>query len=113
MLETNPHLTHHHAEEAIKLIFKGLIPVVLLISGLVLLILRLPGWSIIFGLPITIFGVIFLIYTYDEIVQKKINPFTEELANCSICGKLTPVFPGEDPDYIICHTCKDKGRRKK
>lgn len=33
--------------------------------------LRLPGWSIILGLPMVIIGIVFLIYTYDEVMSNK------------------------------------------
>ena len=68
------HPEHHHAEESIKLIFKGLIPISLLSAGLILLALRISGWSLIFGFPLTVFGSVFLIYIYDEMVAKKIDP---------------------------------------
>jgi hypothetical protein len=68
------HPAHHHTEEIVKLILKGLIPIVLLSGGLILLALRISGWSLIFGLPLTIFGSVFLIYTYDEMVRKKVDP---------------------------------------
>jgi len=64
---------HHHAEETVKLIFRGLIPVVFLVSGVVILGLKLPGWSLFIGLPLTIFGTVFLIYSYDEILGKKLG----------------------------------------
>lgn len=65
---------HHHGEEIVKIILKGLIPIILLLGGLILLALRISGWSLIFGLPLTVFGSVFLIYTYDEMVRKKIDP---------------------------------------
>ena len=68
------HPEHHHTLEIIRLILKGLIPIVLLSGGLILLALRISGWSLIFGLPLTIFGSVFLIYTYDEMVRKKVDP---------------------------------------
>lgn len=67
------HAPHHHAEETVRLIFKGLIPIMLLLGGIALLSLRISGWSIIFGLPLTVIGSVFLIYTYDEIVRKRID----------------------------------------
>lgn len=68
----NNHVSeHHHAEETVKLIFRGLIPIILLAGGLVLLALKIPGWSLLLGMPLTILGTVFLIYSYDEVVSKK------------------------------------------
>ena len=100
---------HHHAEEAIKLVFRGIIPIILLLAGLALLALRLPGWSIIFGLPLVVFGVVFLIYTYDEVVSKKFEPFPKELVKCRLCRKPTPLIPGTIPNDTVCFSCQEKG----
>lgn len=71
-------VSQHHPEEIVRLIYMGLIPIVLLAGGLVLLALKIPGWSLIFGLPITIFGTVFLIYTYDTIASKKFGEIPKE-----------------------------------
>lgn len=68
------HREHHHAEEEIKLVFRGVIPLVFLIAGVAVLMLRIPGWSLLLGIPITIFGTVFLIYTYDEVVRRRVGP---------------------------------------
>jgi len=63
---------HHyvtHVTQLTRIIIKAVLPVVLLLAGLWLLTLRLAGWSIIFGLPMVVLGVIFLIYAYDEILS--------------------------------------------
>lgn len=70
---------HHHAEEVVRLIFRGLIPIILLSGGLILLTLKIPGWSLIFGLPITIIGTVFLIYTYDYFVNRKFGEDNSDL----------------------------------
>lgn len=62
-----------HTERLIVLLLRIAGPVVLTITGLVLLYLRLAGWSLIFGLPTTIIGVVLLIYSYDEIISRKLN----------------------------------------
>ena len=101
---------HHHPEEVIKLIFKGVIPIVLLLAGIALLALRLPGWSIIFGLPLVVFGVVFLIYTYDEILSKNFETFPKKLVKCKVCGKPTPYLSGTDPENAVCFSCQEEGR---
>jgi len=63
---------HHyiiHITQLVRIIIKAVLPVVLLLAGLWLLTLKFAGWSIIFGLPMVVLGVIFLIYAYDEILS--------------------------------------------
>lgn len=62
----------------IKLLYKGLIPVLLVVAGVVILVLGIEGWSVLLGIPITVIGVIMMIYTYDEMVQKRVKPFPEK-----------------------------------
>ncbi|TEU01694.1 hypothetical protein E3I18_02520 [Candidatus Woesebacteria bacterium] len=99
---------HCHLEEAIKLLFRGIIPIVFLAAGVVILTLRMPGWSLLLGLPLTIFGTVFLIYTYDEVVRKTFIPILPEVTKCSVCDKPTPISPGTDPEDIVCTSCKRK-----
>jgi len=61
----------------IRLIYKGLIPIVLVLGGIAILALRIQGWSLFLGLPMVVIGVIIMIYTYDEIAQKHIDPFPD------------------------------------
>jgi len=37
---------HHHAEEFIKLFYRGLLPLVLFVGGIFVLGMRLKGWSL-------------------------------------------------------------------
>jgi hypothetical protein len=64
---------YHHAESIVKLILKTVVPISILSGGIALLTLRIAGWSIIFGLPMVVIGIVFLIYTYDEIVSSKLG----------------------------------------
>lgn len=97
---------HHHFEEGIKLLFRGLLPIILLTAGLAILFLRLPGWSMIFGIPMIIIGCVFLIHTYDEVVRKSYGGIPQEIAKCAVCGKETPKYPGQGNDSVICSNCK-------
>ena len=97
---------NNRLEEAIKLLFRGIIPIVFLAAGVVVLALRMPGWSLLLGLPLTIFGAVFLIYTYDEVVRKTFAPMIPQIVKCSVCGKPTPSLPGQDPENTICPVCK-------
>lgn len=100
-----------HIEEIIKLVFKGLIPIVLLAGGLILLDLRITGWSLVFGFPIAVIGAAMLIFAYDEIVSKRIGDppsmFIEsKFVKCSLCGEKTPRVPGEWEEDTVCLKCK-------
>lgn len=101
---------HHHLEEAIRLLLKGLLPVILVIGGITLLFLRLSGWSLVLGLPMTVIGSVFLIYTYDEVVQKRVEPVRGRITKCMICHKVTPMIPGVDKHKTICLKCEQEGR---
>lgn len=99
------HGKHHNGA---RLTFRVLIPIVLLGGGLFLLSLRIAGWSIIFGLPMVTFGVVFLIYTYDELVSGVVEPAPERTVKCSICGKDTvKLYPWQRDEDVICLTCRE------
>lgn len=66
-------IVHPHWEEMVLLLVKTIIPLTLLIGGLHLLTINIPGWSLIFGLPMIVFGVVFSLYTYDEISSRKVD----------------------------------------
>lgn len=113
---------HHHLEETVQLVFRGLIPIVLLAGGLFLLDLRIFGWSLFFGLPTTVAGVALLIFTYDEVMGKRIGEipprFVEsKTVNCFICGRKTLRALGEWEEDAICPKCKSlkegKNKRKR
>ena len=63
----------YHSERLVLIILRVFACVAFLIGGLVLLALRIAGWSIIFGLPMVIFGSVFMIYTYDEVLSRRIQ----------------------------------------
>lgn len=64
----------YHKEVLVRIFLRVIVAVGLLVGGLILLAMRLPGWSIIFGLPMIIFGSVFIIYTYDEVLSRKLEP---------------------------------------
>ena len=49
------------------ILMKFLVPITFLGTGLILLYLSLPGWSLIIGIPSITFGIVFLLYSYDEL----------------------------------------------
>lgn len=80
------------------------VSLVLLLGGVWLLALRIPGWSLIFGLPAVQIGIIFLIFTFDEIVRTRVSPDSFHLISCSVCGKPTLVPEWEKEE--ICDACQ-------
>jgi hypothetical protein len=82
------------------------IPVVFLVSGVVLFISNKSLWGVVLGMPMIIIGGVMVIYTYDEVITKKTQPLSEELARCGLCNKLTPRPPGINPEDVICSRCK-------
>lgn len=65
---------YHHVEEFLKLLFKGLFPLVFFVGGVVVLVSRIPGWGLILGLPMTVIGSALLINTFDEIARSIVFP---------------------------------------
>ncbi|MFC1710271.1 hypothetical protein ACFL0F_01240 [Patescibacteria group bacterium] len=102
-------LKEEHQITIVRLVLRGVLPVILLISGLYLLTLRLAGWSIIFGIPMIIIGTVFLIYTYDEIVSSKVGIIKGKVVKCKVCGEPTPLIPGGNPERTVCPECEEKG----
>lgn len=93
-----------------KQFFLVLVSLGLLAGGVFLLYLRIPGWSLILGLPATQIGIIFLILTFDEIVRGKVGPNSLHMIPCSVCGKLTLVSTWQKEK--ICEECQRKIAKK-
>ena len=104
-LNSNGNKSGDRSEKIVKLIFKGVIPIVLIVCGVALLFAKIPGWGVLLGLPMVVMGTIFMIYAYDEMIQKEIEPIEGEFMNCNICGKPTPKLPGVEPEDAICPSC--------
>lgn len=83
-----------------------LVSLALMLGGIYLLSLRIPGWSLIFGLPAVSTGIIFLIFTFDEIAQNKVGLNSLHLISCSICGQ--PTFAPKWQKEKICEECQKK-----
>lgn len=97
-------------ESVVRLVFRGLLPIVLVVGGVWLLTSKLSGWNIILGIPMTIIGMVFLIYTYDEVVSSKIQPLSQELVRCRRCMRLTPRMSRVSPEETTCQGCKRAGK---
>jgi hypothetical protein len=76
----------------------------LFVGGIALLAIRIPGWSLILGLPAVQIGLVFLIFTFDDIARNKVGPQSLHMIPCSVCGKptLTPNWEQEK----ICMKCQ-------
>lgn len=89
--------------------FRVILSLSLFFGGITLLALRIPGWSLFLGLPATQIGIVFLIFTFDEVAKKKVGPDSLKIIYCSVCGEptVTPIGQKED----ICEECQKKIRR--
>ena len=76
----------------------------LFLGGIALLALRLPGWSLILGLPAVQIGLVFLIFTFDDIARNKVGPQSLHMIPCSVCGKPTLAHQWEQEK--ICVACQ-------
>ena len=65
-----------HIESTIRILLRAGVSLSLLAGGIIMLALRISGWSIIFGLPMVVFGAVFIIYTYDEVLSR--HPDSQE-----------------------------------
>ena len=86
-------------------VFKCMIPIFLLLSGIVILVIRIPGWSLLLGLPLVVLGTVFTVYTYDGLVGQGLGDYKKDISNCQVCRKPTPVFKGQDKNKIVCPVC--------
>ncbi|OGD53641.1 hypothetical protein A3J78_01790 [Candidatus Beckwithbacteria bacterium RBG_13_35_6] len=75
----------------------------LFFGGIILLILRIPGWSIFLGLPSIQIGIVFLIFSFDGIAKREVGPSSCKLVDCSICGK--PMIISGNVKKRICEQC--------
>jgi len=92
----------------VKVICRSAIPVILLLMGVVVLVLRIPGWSLFLGLPLVVLGAVFTVYTYDHLVSKSLGDYTNLVTKCVKCRRPTPHFKGQDPKSTLCPVCVDE-----
>jgi uncharacterized membrane protein len=69
--------TIYRQEHMLYVFLRVIVSMILLIGGIIMLALRIPGWGIILGLPMVVFGVVFLIYTYDEALSRSVEEFPD------------------------------------
>ncbi|HUC95230.1 MAG TPA: hypothetical protein VMR19_04500 [Candidatus Saccharimonadales bacterium] len=56
-----------------RLIIQAVLGLGLLAGGIIILSTRIAGWSIIFGLPMVVISSIFIIYTYDDTLNRHLD----------------------------------------
>ena len=72
--------------------------------------LRIPGWSLFLGLPAVQIGIIFIIFTFDEVAREKGGVNSLYMISCSICKKPILVHTWEEEK--ICQECLRKMAKK-
>jgi len=76
----------------------------LFFGGIVILISRISGWSLLFGLIITPLGTIFTVLTLDEVARNLVVPPPFKPVKCHVCGKIT--YAEEGKEDVICGRCR-------
>lgn len=62
------------------------------------------------GLPTTAIGIIFLIFTLDNVARKELGSDSLQIVLCSVCGKPTPAPSWQNEK--ICPDCEKKLTQK-
>jgi len=81
-----------------------LLSLALFLGGIWILSLKIPGWSLFFGLIITPVGFAFCVYTLDDVARNAVVPPAFKSVKCNVCGKYT--FAKEDEEDVICGRCR-------
>ena len=77
----------------------------LFLGGIWLLAIRVPGWSILFGLIFTPMGAAFMVFTLDRVARNRIAPPSFKPTKCRVCGKRT--YFKENVEDTICSQCRE------
>lgn len=85
-----------------------LLSLVFFIGGIIILALRIPGWSLFLGLPAVQIGIVCLIFTFEAISRQKSTfpPKEYHLVDCLVCGRQT--MASKDIQKKICEDCQVK-----
>lgn len=65
--------TVFYTGQIVRLILQATLGIGLLAGGIILLALRIAGWSIIFGLPMVVISSVFIIYSYDDALNRHLD----------------------------------------
>lgn len=76
----------------------------LFLGGVWILSLRIPGWSLFFGLIFIPMGGAFTVFTLDDVARNRVIPPPFKPVKCNVCGKIT--FAKEGEKDIICAQCR-------
>ena len=77
----------------------------LFFGGIILLLAKIPGWSLFFGLILIPLGTAFTIFTLDEVARNLIVPPPYKSVKCKVCGKST--YAKESEEDVICGRCRE------
>jgi len=75
-------------------------------GGIVILLSRIPGWSLFLGLLLIPLGLVLMVFSLDETARKVFVPENFRPARCSLCGKMTYAKEGEKE--VVCGICQEK-----
>ncbi|OGM27152.1 hypothetical protein A3D00_05575 [Candidatus Woesebacteria bacterium RIFCSPHIGHO2_02_FULL_38_9] len=78
--------------------------VIIFLGGILILSLKIPFWSLFFGLASVQIGIVLIILTFDSFIRQKTKSVTEDYKtlSCLVCGKLTFV-----PKYSKVTICDE------
>lgn len=109
-MATVPSNPRHNFYEILQLIFRSVVPLVsgmtLLLGGIWLLTLPLPGWKLILGLPAAQLGIVLLMFAFDDITKKHLHPENFEILICPYCAHQNLVLRETRETY--CGNCQKK-----
>lgn len=98
---------NYHVFDEVSILLRGavsfFIGATLLVGGILMLTLDLPGWKLIIGLPTVQFGIVVLMYAFDEVTKKHSQFSDHQTVICPYCGfnNLTKQSQGK----VHCGSC--------
>ena len=96
-----------NSADSIYMVLRSLIPffigIILMICGVWLLTLPLPGWKLILGLPSVQIGIVILIFVFDDLTKRSLHPTHYTTINCPLCGYENLIF--DDASSGCCTNC--------
>lgn len=98
----------NHKRTLIQFIISDLPSIILslalFLGGLWLLSLRIPGWSLLWGLIITPTGFALVVFTFDDVARNVVASPPFKPKRCHVCGKIT--YAKEEDKDVICWRCR-------
>ena len=87
-----------------KQVLTVILSLALFFGGIILLLAKIPGWSLFFGLILIPLGTMFTIFTLDEVARNLVVPPPFKPVKCNVCGKIT--YASESEEEVICGRCR-------